>query len=619
MQDGSPITSLCLSEHTAPATLITSHFSQVVRYYPLPQSFDGEKAVTLTYTRQLVRAHSAPILVSASAPDSTLFATGSSDGIVKVWDSAGGYATHLFRGHGGPVSALRFNFPSVAEGEAPRMELITGSTDGRVRIFDLRDASSRVVGGGGAAAKAKYTLDGHVSVVRAIDITADGKCMITGGRDKVVLVWDMEGNIAKGKGKGKNDGPKIVQTIIAGEQVETAGLLPVDEDVLGSQDGRLKCWTGGEKGVVKIWDVQSAKQLGQMKGVEGVDEDEDKDEDEQRGIISILYVYQSVMPTRSSPILILRSDATRSSLVSVHADQNILFHSIATSSCVRQIIGFNDEIVDTTFLTHPSSSGTSDLASHSHLAMATNSNMIRIYSLSTFSASLLSGHKDMVLCLDKSADFGMLASGAKDSIARIWAPVPSSDASEAGQEKWVCVGICEGHAESVGAIAFSRKPDPAGPRFLVTASQDRTIKLWDLSPLADLSATSDTVPIKLKSLATIRAHEKDINSLDVAPNDKFIASGSQDKLVKLFALDYTEGRANEGARGGLKLLGTCKGHRRGVWTVRFSRTDRVVASGAADRSVRLWSLDDFSCLKVCCLSAHVVALIKLKDRTGADQ
>lgn len=213
----------------------------------------------------------------------------------------------------------------------------------------------------------------------------------------------------------------------------------------------------------------------------------------------------------------------------------------------------------------------------------------------------------MVLCLDKSADFQMLASGAKDSIARIWAPVPTSDnEGEEAQQKWVCVGICEGHAESVGAIAFSRKPDPAGPKFLVTASQDRTIKLWDLSPLANLAVTSSTTPVKLKSLATIRAHEKDINSLDVAPNDKFIASGSQDKLVKLFALDYDEGRSNNGARGGLRLLGTCKGHRRGVWTVRFSRTDRVVASGAADRSVRLWSLDDFSCLKVCRLACITI-------------
>jgi U3 small nucleolar RNA-associated protein 13 len=164
------------------------------------------------------------------------------------------------------------------------MELVTGSTDGRVRVFDLKDASSRVVGGGGAAAKAKSTLEGHVSVVRGIDITSDGRWMVTGGRDKVVLVWDMEG---AGKGKGKMEGPKMVQTIIVGEQVESVGLLPIDQEALGQAKGRLRCWTGGDKGVIRVWDAFKAESAGQVKGVEGVDEVE-MDEDEQRGIINVL-------------------------------------------------------------------------------------------------------------------------------------------------------------------------------------------------------------------------------------------------------------------------------------------------------------------------------------------
>lgn len=256
-----------------------------------------------------------------------------------------------------------------------------------------------------------------------------------------------------------------------------------------------------------------------------------------------------------------RHDSVSESLVSVHADQNIIYHSLADAMPTRQIIGFNDEIIDATFL--------SSSSSHSHLALATNSSMIRMYSTDTFDGRLLSGHKDMVLCLDKSQDHRWLVSGAKDQTARLWT-------SEEGQ--WSCVAVCEGHAESVGAVALSRRSE-GKPSFLVTASQDRTIKLWDL--------TSGDKP---QSLATLRAHEKDINSLDIAPNDKFVASGSQDKLVKIFQVDYPT--------GGLKLMGTCKGHRRGVWTVKFSKTDRVVASGAADKSIRLWSLDDFTCIKV---------------------
>jgi U3 small nucleolar RNA-associated protein 13 len=194
----------------------------------------------------------------------------------------------------------------------------------------------------------------------------------------------------------------------------------------------------------------------------------------------------------------------------------------------------------------------------------------------------------MVLCLDKSIDYRLLASGSKDRTARVWA------STEEGE--WRCVAVCEGHAETVGAIAMSRKLDDKGQgRFMITASQDRTLKMWDLTSIS-ASKSAGASSVKPKSLATLRAHEKDINSLDLSPNDRFLASGSQDKLVKIFEVDFTPSAS--GPAGALKLVGTCKGHRRGVWTVKFSRTDRIVASGAADRTIKLWSLDDFTCLKV---------------------
>jgi U3 small nucleolar RNA-associated protein 13 len=174
----------------------------------------------------------------------------------------------------------------------------------------------------------------------------------------------------------------------------------------------------------------------------------------------------------------------------------------------------------------------------------------------------------MVLCLDKSIDYRLLASGSKDRTARVWA------STEEGE--WRCVAVCEGHAETVGAIAMSRKLDDKGQgRFMITASQDRTLKMWDLTSIS-ASKSAGASSVKPKSLATLRAHEKDINSLDLSPNDRFLARPA----------------------GALKLVGTCKGHRRGVWAVKFSRTDRIVASGAADRTIKLWSLDDFTCLKV---------------------
>ncbi len=264
-------------------------------------------------------------------------------------------------------------------------------------------------------------------------------------------------------------------------------------------------------------------------------------------------------------------------VIAVHNDQNILFHHISpdySSTLIRQIIGFNDEIIDALFL--------SPTQIDSHLALATNSALVRVYDTTTWDARLIKGHSDVVLCLARSSEGTWLATGSKDNTARVWESVDG---------EWKCRVVCQGHAESVGAVVMSRKERE---RFLITASQDRTVKMWDLS-----TVTSDTNadPSTPSSLSTLRIHEKDINALDVSPNDQFLVSGSQDKLVKVFAIDYSAA-GNKPASGAIRLLGTCKGHKRGVWSVKFSPTDRVVVSGAADRTIRMWSLDDFSCLKV---------------------
>jgi U3 small nucleolar RNA-associated protein 13 len=259
----------------------------------------------------------------------------------------------------------------------------------------------------------------------------------------------------------------------------------------------------------------------------------------------------------------------------VHHDQNIVVASLSELAVTRQIIGFNDEVIDTIFL--------SATGPDSHLVLATNSNLIRIYDSQTMDARLLGGHTDVVLCLDKSPDGKWLVSGSKDNTARIW--------THDDVRGWRCIAVAQGHAEAIGAVAMSR----TSSKFLFTASQDRTVKMWDLSEL-DSSASE---PVQLKSLATMRIHEKDINALDVSPNDGLLVSGSQDKTLKLFSIDYRAPSAKQAASGSIKQLGVCKGHKRGVWSVKFSTTDKVVASGAADRTIRLWSLDDFTCVKVC--------------------
>jgi len=65
----------------------------------------------------------------------------------------------------------------------------------------------------------------------------------------------------------------------------------------------------------------------------------------------------------------------------------------------------------------------------------------------------------------------------------------------------------------------------------VSGSRDLTIRLWSL-PQAELSHHA---VLPLQSKLTQKAHDKEIQSLAVSPNDKLIASGSRDKKAKVFS------------------------------------------------------------------------------------
>lgn len=69
------------------------------------------------------------------------------------------------------------------------------------------------------------------------------------------------------------------------------------------------------------------------------------------------------------------------------------------------------------------------------------------------------------------------------------------------------------------------------PSFVVSAGLDLTIKLWKL-PSPD-SLTDASTPLPLHAGLMQRAHDKEIQSLAVSPNDQIIASGSRDKKAKV--------------------------------------------------------------------------------------
>jgi U3 small nucleolar RNA-associated protein 13 len=147
-------------------------------------------------------------------------------------------------------------------------------------------------------------------------------------------------------------------------------------------------------------------------------------------------------------------------------DQNMHVYSLPSFSSIKEIAGYNEEIIDATFVGE----------NGSHIAVATNSEQVRIFNLETKDCNMINGHTDIVIALSSSSDGHYLATASKDRTVKVWR---LNLQSAVGGKKYVAVGECIGHTEAVGAVSMSRK----SMNFMVTGGQDRTIKCWDISQL----------------------------------------------------------------------------------------------------------------------------------------
>jgi U3 small nucleolar RNA-associated protein 13 len=559
-----------------------------MRIYSLKPSPFSAYAINFELLRTL-KPHTTPVVILAVDQTSTLLATGAADGVLKVWDILGGYVTHTFRGPNVLISALHF-FELVASSideesgissrnrkkerrksnasaeeeqkDAARgFRLASGSQDGKVRIWDLyrRTCAS--------------TLDSHVSDVTALDYSAEENALLTASRDKTVMWWDARTWKVK----------KVVPVL---EEVEAAGFI---------ESGKLT-YTGGINGNIRIWQSDNGREVTLPQSAGG----------EADAIVD------AVSFQGFSFILSVQADHT----MTLHSTTSLKVIGVADNikalEQVRRISGTHDEIIDLGYL----------LPDRSLLALATNSEEIRIISLSQsddsteqvdyFGADVaqLKGHEDIIICLDIDWSGRWIATGAKDNTARLWMIDPENSSFK-------CYATFAGHAESLGAIALPRSspsessaaykvPLQHPPEFLLTGSQDQTIKRWDIPNTQ--AVTSQKAP---RASYTRRAHEKDINALDINYNGQLFASASQDRTVKIWSVEEGE------------VQGVLKGHKRGVWSVKFAPKETpsiigesgpaagkgLVLTGSGDKMIKIWSLSDYSCLRT--FEGHTNSVLKV--------
>uniref|UniRef100_A0A2K6L386 Transducin beta like 3 n=1 Tax=Rhinopithecus bieti TaxID=61621 RepID=A0A2K6L386_RHIBE len=418
----------------------------------------------------------------------------------------------LAGGCDGPCSARLVAFHP----DPTRLLLFSSAADAAIRMWSLQDRSCLAV------------LTAHYSAVTSLAFSANGHTMLSSGRDKICVIWDLQSCQA-------------TRTVPVFESVEAAVLLP-EEPVsqLGVKSSGLYFLTAGDQGTLRVWEAASGQ-----------------------------CVYTQARPPGPGRELTHCTLArTAGLLLSATADHNLLLYEARSLRLQKQFAGYSEEVLDVRFL------GPED----SHVIVASNSPCLKVFELQTSACQILHGHTDIVLALDVFRKGWLFASCAKDQSVRIWRM------NKAGQV--ICVAQGSGHTHSVGTVCCSRLKES----FLVTGSQDCTVKLWPL-PKALLSKNTapDNSPILLQAQTTQRCHDKDINSVAIAPNDKLLATGSQDRTAKLWALPQCQ------------LLGVFSGHRRGRPHPSPCRGTQLLSSGS-DGLLKLWTIKNNECVRT--LDAH---------------
>ncbi|GBF52481.1 high-affnity carbon uptake protein Hat/HatR [Microcystis sp. 0824] len=178
---------------------------------------------------------------------------------------------------------------------------------------------------------------------------------------------------------------------------------------------------------------------------------------------------------------------------------------------------------------------------------------VRIWSLETKELiSTLTGHQDKVTAVAVHPDREIIASGSEDKTVKIWSV-------KTGE----ILSTLQGHSDKVLTVKFSQNG-----QLLASGGgeNDKTVIIWNLGE---------------KSSITLKGHSDwfgGILSVDFGSNNKFLASGSKDKTIKIWDIK----RGTE-----VKTLSEHSDH---INSVSVSPNNQLLASGSDDKSLKLWDL-----------------------------
>ncbi|KAL7930204.1 hypothetical protein V8C35DRAFT_324624 [Trichoderma chlorosporum] len=262
------------------------------------------------------------------------------------------------------------------------------------------------------------------------------------------------------------------------------------------------------------------------------------------------------------------------------SDENIAQSwRINTVRCIKQLESKGD--VSSVTFSHDSSliaSGSSDTT-------------IRLWRTDTGECmKTLEGHIDKVLSVVFSHDSSLIASGSLDKTIRLW----STDTGD-------CIQTLEGHSNDVWSVVFSHDSSLIASGECMKTLKGHSDDVWSVVFSHDsslIASGSLDCTIRLwrtdtgECIKTLKGHHRSITSVVFSHNSLHIASGSDDCTIRLWRAATGECIKTLEGHSDYILSATLKGHVSHIWSVAFSHNSSLIASGSNDKTIRLWSTDN---------------------------
>lgn len=532
--------------------------------------------------------HEQGVATAIFSPDGKYIASGSDDQNIIIWDFENRDIKHMLKGHSNTIWGLAYNQEGLI--------LASGSDDTSLRMWNAETGKKIDVVAG----------FGHSDLVNCVKFSHDGKFIASASNDTTVKIWKVQDF-----------------SIVSELKKHTSSVLTLcynhDSTILA---------TGGNDNKVILWDIYETTVIKIFEGHKG-------------SIKSLAFSSDSsFLISGSADTTVKVWDVTKKIIDTTFSNHKNEVSAVAISSrdkylasgCKGNIIciyNFRSRKFEFKLERHTNCI-TSLSFNKTTLASGSDDKSIKVWNLEEKKELFeLSGHSNYISSICFSNDGKYIVSASWDFTVKIWDLEEnkeifeieahdsnilyvdiSSDksylltSSESLSFKlWNILSQKENLSKDSPSAVMSIKFSPMG-NMLAIGDKKGKISIWskNFEPNFNLEEHDDCVrdlvfnkdETKLYSTGDDNCiivwdliEKRYINkftlsisawSIDLSPDEKFLASGSGDTIMRIWDLSQE------------KSIKEMKGHKYNILSVKYSLNGNYLASGSRDKKVILWNL-----------------------------